>query len=191
MDAYFPRRHKRSFVSPQIEDNILLSVGRFPFVQALSLTFIIRKEYSTWIQELLRLAKGCLKMEDSQILLKRSKQHWRACGMTWDKHENMKIFQGPASRSSARKLEEENEEWWLFHHFSMFLRCLPKEDTINKGGKRLKMERKQRKMMPNGDHGEDLLPEVGQPITGSKCISNKGSKDRTLLATVGSSYFRR
>lgn len=27
-----------------------------------------------------------------------------------DKHENMKIFQGPATRSRARTLEEENEE---------------------------------------------------------------------------------
>ncbi|KAI5667577.1 hypothetical protein M9H77_17430 [Catharanthus roseus] len=34
----------------------------------------------------------------------------RQYGMTRDKHENMKIFQGPGTRSRARKLEEENEE---------------------------------------------------------------------------------
>ncbi|KAI5653856.1 hypothetical protein M9H77_31043 [Catharanthus roseus] len=35
-------------------------------------------------------------------------------GETQDKHEDMKIFQGPGTRSRARKLEEENEEMVAF-----------------------------------------------------------------------------
>ncbi|KAI5667331.1 hypothetical protein M9H77_17184 [Catharanthus roseus] len=42
------------------------------------------------------------------------------------------------------------------------------------------MARKQQKMMPNGDHGKDLLPEVGQTTADGRFIGNRKSEDRTL-----------
>ncbi|KAI5676017.1 hypothetical protein M9H77_06967 [Catharanthus roseus] len=48
--------------------------------------------------------------KDERMDLRMNPVKEKGYGMTHDKHENMKIFQGPTTRPRARKLEEENEE---------------------------------------------------------------------------------
>ncbi|KAI5672872.1 hypothetical protein M9H77_13236 [Catharanthus roseus] len=46
------------------------------------------------------------------------------------------------------------------------------------------MKQKRRKMMLNGEHEEDLLPEVGQPTANGRYIGNKQREDITLPAMI-------